>query len=127
MDGMNVVGDLFGEGKMFLLQVVKLVCVMKKVVVYLQFYIEVEKLDDVKSNGKILLVMVKGDVYDIGKNIVGVVFQCNNFEVIDFGVMVFVVKILQVVKDENVDMIGFLGLIMFFFDEMVYVVKEMEC
>ena len=126
MDGMNVVGDLFGEGKMFLPQVVKSARVMKKAVAHLQPYIEAEKSDDAKSNGKILLATVKGDVHDIGKNIVGVVLQCNNFEVIDLGVMVPAATILQVAKDENVDMIGLSGLITPSLDEMVYVAKEME-
>lgn len=126
MDGMNVVGDLFGEGKMFLPQVVKSARVMKKAVAHLQPYIEEEKSDDAKSNGKILLATVKGDVHDIGKNIVGVVLQCNNFEVIDLGVMVPAATILQTVKDENVDMIGLSGLITPSLDEMVHVAKEME-
>ena len=126
MDGMNVVGDLFGEGKMFLPQVVKSARVMKKAVAHLQPYIEAEKSDDAKSNGKILLATVKGDVHDIGKNIVGVVLQCNNFEVIDLGVMVPAATILQVAKDENVDMIGLSGLITPSLDEMVHVAKEME-
>ncbi len=120
MDGMNVVGDLFGEGKMFLPQVVKSARVMKKAVAHLQPYIEEEKSDDAKSNGKILLV------HDIGKNIVGVVLQCNNFEVIDLGVMVPAATILQTAKDENVDMIGLSGLITPSLDEMVHVAKEME-
>ncbi|MEM7420634.1 MAG: methionine synthase [Pseudomonadota bacterium] len=126
MDGMNVVGDLFGEGKMFLPQVVKSARVMKKAVAHLQPFIEAEKSDDAKSNGKILLATVKGDVHDIGKNIVGVVLQCNNFEVIDLGVMVPAATILQVAKDENVDMIGLSGLITPSLDEMVHVAKEME-
>ena len=126
MDGMNVVGDLFGEGKMFLPQVVKSARVMKKAVAHLQPYIEAEKSDDAKSNGKILLATVKGDVHDIGKNIVGVVLQCNNFEVIDLGVMVPAATILQVAKDEQVDMIGLSGLITPSLDEMVHVAKEME-
>jgi 5-methyltetrahydrofolate--homocysteine methyltransferase len=126
MDGMNVVGDLFGEGKMFLPQVVKSARVMKKAVAHLQPFIEQEKSDDAKSNGKILLATVKGDVHDIGKNIVGVVLQCNNFEVIDLGVMVPAATILQTAKDENVDMIGLSGLITPSLDEMVYVAKEME-
>ena len=126
MDGMNVVGDLFGEGKMFLPQVVKSARVMKKAVAHLQPYIEEEKSDDAKSNGKILLATVKGDVHDIGKNIVGVVLQCNNFEVIDLGVMVPAATILQTAKDENVDMIGLSGLITPSLDEMVHVAKEME-
>ncbi|GGW73839.1 methionine synthase [Alteromonas halophila] len=126
MDGMNVVGDLFGEGKMFLPQVVKSARVMKKAVAYLQPYIEAEKSDDAKSNGKILLATVKGDVHDIGKNIVGVVLQCNNFEVIDLGVMVPCQTILQTALDEQVDMIGLSGLITPSLDEMVHVAKEME-
>ena len=126
MDGMNVVGDLFGEGKMFLPQVVKSARVMKKAVAYLQPYIEAEKSEDTKSNGKILLATVKGDVHDIGKNIVGVVLQCNNFEVVDMGVMVPCAAILQKAKEENVDMIGLSGLITPSLDEMVHVAKEME-
>jgi 5-methyltetrahydrofolate--homocysteine methyltransferase len=125
MDGMNVVGDLFGEGKMFLPQVVKSARVMKKAVYYLNPYIELEK-DKGSSNGKILLATVKGDVHDIGKNIVGVVLQCNNFEIIDLGVMVPCAKLLQVAKDENVDMIGLSGLITPSLDEMVHVAKEMQ-
>jgi 5-methyltetrahydrofolate--homocysteine methyltransferase len=125
MDGMNVVGDLFGEGKMFLPQVVKSARVMKKAVSYLNPYIELEK-DKGSSNGKILLATVKGDVHDIGKNIVGVVLQCNNFEIIDLGVMVPCAKLLQVAKDENVDMIGLSGLITPSLDEMVHVAKEMQ-
>ncbi|MCP5012660.1 MAG: methionine synthase, partial [Aestuariibacter sp.] len=126
MDGMNVVGDLFGEGKMFLPQVVKSARVMKKAVAYLQPYIEAEKAEGQKSNGKILLATVKGDVHDIGKNIVGVVLQCNNFEVIDMGVMVPCASILQKAKEEDVDMIGLSGLITPSLDEMVHVAKEME-
>ena len=126
MDGMNVVGDLFGEGKMFLPQVVKSARVMKKAVAYLQPYIEAEKSEGQKSNGKILLATVKGDVHDIGKNIVGVVLQCNNFEVIDMGVMVPCASILQKAKEEDVDMIGLSGLITPSLDEMVHVAKEME-
>lgn len=125
MDGMNVVGDLFGEGKMFLPQVVKSARVMKKAVAHLEPYIELEK-DAGSSNGKILLATVKGDVHDIGKNIVGVVLQCNNFEIIDLGVMVPAAKILQVAKDEKVDMIGLSGLITPSLDEMVHVAKEMQ-
>ncbi|GAC15860.1 methionine synthase [Aliiglaciecola lipolytica] len=125
MDGMNVVGDLFGEGKMFLPQVVKSARVMKKAVAYLEPYIELEK-DQSSSNGKILLATVKGDVHDIGKNIVGVVLQCNNYEIIDLGVMVPAAKILQVAKDEKVDMIGLSGLITPSLDEMVHVAKEMQ-
>ncbi|MCC5851438.1 MAG: methionine synthase [Alkalimonas sp.] len=125
MDGMNVVGDLFGEGKMFLPQVVKSARVMKKAVAYLQPYIEQEKSGG-SAQGKILLATVKGDVHDIGKNIVGVVLQCNNFEVIDLGVMVPCAKLLQVAKDENVDVIGLSGLITPSLDEMVHVAKEMQ-
>lgn len=125
MDGMNVVGDLFGEGKMFLPQVVKSARVMKKAVAYLEPYIELEK-DESSSNGKILLATVKGDVHDIGKNIVGVVLQCNNYEIIDLGVMVPAAKILQVAKEQNVDMIGLSGLITPSLDEMVHVAKEMQ-
>lgn len=126
MDGMNVVGDLFGEGKMFLPQVVKSARVMKQAVAYLQPFIEAEKDGTTKSNGKIVMATVKGDVHDIGKNIVGVVLQCNNFEVIDLGVMVPCDKILQVARDENADMIGLSGLITPSLDEMVYVAKEMQ-
>ncbi|WP_082633283.1 methionine synthase [Lacimicrobium alkaliphilum] len=125
MDGMNVVGDLFGEGKMFLPQVVKSARVMKKAVAYLQPYIEREKSEG-SSNGKILLATVKGDVHDIGKNIVGVVLQCNNFEVIDMGVMVPCEKILKTAIDEGAQMIGLSGLITPSLDEMVHVAKEME-
>ncbi len=125
MDGMNVVGDLFGEGQMFLPQVVKSARVMKQAVAHLQPYIEAEKTE-AKSNGKILLATVKGDVHDIGKNIVGVVLQCNNYEVIDLGVMVPCEKILQVAKEENVDIIGLSGLITPSLDEMVHVAKEMQ-
>jgi 5-methyltetrahydrofolate--homocysteine methyltransferase len=125
MDGMNVVGDLFGEGKMFLPQVVKSARVMKKAVAHLEPYIEQTK-EKGSSNGKILLATVKGDVHDIGKNIVGVVLQCNNFDIVDLGVMVPAAKILKVAKDENVDMIGLSGLITPSLDEMVHVAKEME-
>ncbi len=128
MDGMNVVGDLFGAGKMFLPQVVKSARVMKKAVGHLIPFIEAEKSADDTStnNGKILLATVKGDVHDIGKNIVGVVLQCNNFEVIDLGVMVSADKILQAARDENVDIIGLSGLITPSLDEMVYVASEMQ-
>ncbi len=126
MDGMNVVGDLFGDGKMFLPQVVKSARVMKKAVAYLIPFIEAEKGDGVQSNGKILMATVKGDVHDIGKNIVGVVLQCNNFEVIDMGVMVPANDILNKAKEENVDIIGLSGLITPSLDEMVHVAKEME-
>jgi 5-methyltetrahydrofolate--homocysteine methyltransferase len=128
MDGMNVVGDLFGEGKMFLPQVVKSARVMKKAVAYLMPFIEDEKGegDSKGNNGKILMATVKGDVHDIGKNIVGVVLQCNNFEVIDLGVMVPAQTILDTAKKENVDIIGLSGLITPSLDEMVHVAKEME-
>ena len=128
MDGMNVVGDLFGDGKMFLPQVVKSARVMKKAVAYLMPYIEAakEEGDTSKNNGKILMATVKGDVHDIGKNIVGVVLQCNNFEVIDLGVMVPAQKILDTAREENVDIIGLSGLITPSLDEMVHVAKEME-
>ena len=124
MDGMNVVGDLFGEGKMFLPQVVKSARVMKRAVTYLEPYIEDDKAAG-RSNGKILLATVKGDVHDIGKNIVGVVLQCNNYEIIDMGVMVPCADILQRAKQENADIIGLSGLITPSLDEMVYVAKEM--
>jgi 5-methyltetrahydrofolate--homocysteine methyltransferase len=128
MDGMNVVGDLFGAGKMFLPQVVKSARVMKKAVAYLMPYMEEEKalIGEVQSNGKIILATVKGDVHDIGKNIVGVVLQCNGFDVVDMGVMVPADKILQAARDENADMIGLSGLITPSLDEMVHVAKEME-
>jgi len=126
MDGMNVVGDLFGDGKMFLPQVVKSARVMKKAVAYLIPFIEAEKDGKSRSNGKILMATVKGDVHDIGKNIVGVVLQCNNFEVIDMGVMVPANKILEKAKQENVDIIGLSGLITPSLDEMVHMAKEME-
>ncbi len=126
MDGMNIVGDLFGEGKMFLPQVVKSARVMKKAVAYLQPYIEKDKSSDARPNGKIIMATVKGDVHDIGKNIVGVVLQCNNFEVIDLGVMVPAAKIIQTAIDEQADMIGLSGLITPSLDEMVNVAKEMQ-
>ncbi|MCW8911556.1 MAG: methionine synthase, partial [Gammaproteobacteria bacterium] len=126
MDGMNVVGDLFGDGKMFLPQVVKSARVMKKAVAYLLPFIEAEKDGVTQSNGKILMATVKGDVHDIGKNIVGVVLQCNNFEVIDMGVMVPANKILEKAREENVDIIGLSGLITPSLDEMVHMAKEME-
>jgi 5-methyltetrahydrofolate--homocysteine methyltransferase len=126
MDGMNTVGDLFGSGKMFLPQVVKSARVMKKAVAYLLPYIEAEK-DGVSSfAGKILMATVKGDVHDIGKNIVGVVLGCNNYEVIDIGVMVPAEKIIETAIRENVDVIGLSGLITPSLDEMVHVAKEME-
>ena len=127
MDGMNVVGDLFGAGKMFLPQVVKSARVMKKAVAYLLPYIEAEKGDaEIKSNGKIVMATVKGDVHDIGKNIVGVVLQCNNFEVIDLGVMVPAQTILDTAREQKADIIGLSGLITPSLDEMVHVAKEMQ-
>jgi 5-methyltetrahydrofolate--homocysteine methyltransferase len=126
MDGMNVVGKLFGEGKMFLPQVVKSARVMKKAVAHLQPFIEAEKGGQVQYQGKILMATVKGDVHDIGKNIVGVVLSCNNFEVIDMGVMVPAEDILRKAKEENVDIIGLSGLITPSLDEMVDVAKEMK-
>jgi 5-methyltetrahydrofolate--homocysteine methyltransferase len=126
MDGMNIVGDLFGEGKMFLPQVVKSARVMKQAVAYLQPFIEQEKDEKSRPNGRILMATVKGDVHDIGKNIVGVVLQCNNFEVIDLGVMVSCEKILQTAVAENCDIIGLSGLITPSLDEMVTVAKEMQ-
>ncbi|WP_026896966.1 methionine synthase [Daejeonella oryzae] len=131
MDGMGIVGDLFGQGKMFLPQVVKSARVMKKAVAYLLPFIEEEKLNNADSNqrknaGKILLATVKGDVHDIGKNIVGVVLACNNFEVIDLGVMVPAQRIIEEAKNHNVDIIGLSGLITPSLDEMVHFAKEME-
>ena len=126
MDGMNVVGDLFGAGKMFLPQVVKSARVMKQSVAYLIPYIEAEKDNRQEAKGKILMATVKGDVHDIGKNIVGVVLQCNNYEVIDLGVMVPCEKILETARKENVDIIGLSGLITPSLDEMVHVAKEMQ-
>lgn len=126
MQGMNEVGDLFGSGKMFLPQVVKSARVMKQAVAYLLPYIEAEKDGVAQSKGKILMATVKGDVHDIGKNIVGVVLGCNNYEVIDLGVMVPSEKILQAAKEENVDIIGLSGLITPSLDEMVHVASEMQ-
>ncbi|WP_188151292.1 methionine synthase [Teredinibacter waterburyi] len=126
MDGMNVVGDLFGAGKMFLPQVVKSARVMKQAVAHLQPFIEAAKDGKSEPNGKILMATVKGDVHDIGKNIVGVVLQCNNFEVIDLGVMVPYDKILKVAVEEKCDIIGLSGLITPSLDEMVTVAKEMQ-
>ena len=126
MDGMNVVGDLFGEGKMFLPQVVKSARVMKQSVAHLQPFIESEKGGKAKNNGKILMATVKGDVHDIGKNIVGVVLGCNNYEVIDLGVMVSAEKIIETAIQENVDIIGLSGLITPSLDEMVHIASELE-
>src|SRR6202030_2291630 len=126
MDGMNVVGDLFGAGKMFLPQVVKSARVMKKAVSVLIPYIELEKSGASRSNGKVVIATVKGDVHDIGKNIVGVVLQCNNFEVIDLGVMVSCEKILEAATREGANLIGLSGLITPSLDEMVHVAKEMQ-
>lgn len=128
MDGMNIVGDLFGSGKMFLPQVVKSARVMKKAVAHLIPYIEKEKEEsqDTRGRGKVLMATVKGDVHDIGKNIVGVVLGCNNYEVVDLGVMVQADKILQTAIEEKVDVIGLSGLITPSLDEMVHVAKEMN-
>ncbi len=128
MDGMNVVGDLFGEGKMFLPQVVKSARVMKKAVAYLLPFIEAEKKpgDAERTNGKVVMATVKGDVHDIGKNIVGVVLQCNNYDVVDLGVMVPAQKILDAAKAEGADVIGLSGLITPSLDEMVNLATEME-
>jgi 5-methyltetrahydrofolate--homocysteine methyltransferase len=126
MDGMNVVGDLFGAGKMFLPQVVKSARVMKRAVAHLVPYIERGKSGAPRSNGRIVLATVKGDVHDIGKNIVGVVLQCNNFEVIDLGVMVAADRILDVARRENAALIGLSGLITPSLDEMVHVAREMK-
>ena len=126
MDGMNTVGDLFGEGKMFLPQVVKSARVMKQAVAYLQPYIESEKAGGSHNNGKILLATVKGDAHDIGKNIVGIVLQCNNFEIIDLGVMVHCEDILRVAREQEVDIIGLSGLITPSLEEMTHVATEMQ-
>jgi len=126
MIGMNVVGDLFGAGKMFLPQVVKSARVMKKAVGYLNPFIEKDKGEEQKALGKVLMATVKGDVHDIGKNIVSVVLGCNNYEIVDLGVMVAPEKIIEAAKKENVDIIGLSGLITPSLDEMVYLAKEME-
>jgi 5-methyltetrahydrofolate--homocysteine methyltransferase len=126
MDGMNVVGDLFGSGKMFLPQVVKSARVMKQAVAWLLPFIEAEKGGAVQSKGKVLLATVKGDVHDIGKNIVGVVLGCNGYDIIDLGVMVPADKILETARKENVDIIGLSGLITPSLDEMVHVAREMQ-
>ena len=126
MDGMNVVGDLFGSGKMFLPQVVKSARVMKKAVAYLTPYIEAEKDASARAKGKIVLATVKGDVHDIGKNIVGVVLACNNYEVVDLGVMVPAQKLLDTARSEKADIVGVSGLITPSLEEMAHVAKEMQ-
>lgn len=126
MDGMNFVGDLFGAGKMFLPQVVKSARVMKQAVAHLTPFLEADKTAEQKAKGKILMATVKGDVHDIGKNIVGVVLRCNNYEVIDLGVMVHCDKILETARKENIDIIGLSGLITPSLEEMTYVAREME-
>jgi len=126
MAGMSVVGDLFGEGKMFLPQVVKSARVMKKAVAYLMPFMEAEKTAGAKPQGRIIMATVKGDVHDIGKNIVGVVLQCNNYDVVDLGVMVPAAKILETAREKNADAIGLSGLITPSLDEMVHVAQEME-
>src|SRR6201999_2501124 len=134
MAGMNVVGDLFGDGKMFLPQVVKSARVMKQAVAYLMPFMEEEKArnlangvsDGRNTAGKIVLATVKGDVHDIGKNIVGIVLQCNNFEVIDLGVMVPASKIIETAKAEGADIVGLSGLITPSLDEMSFLAAEME-
>jgi 5-methyltetrahydrofolate--homocysteine methyltransferase len=126
MTGMGVVGDLFGSGKMFLPQVVKSARVMKKAVAYLQPFIEAEKDSAQKANGKVLMATVKGDVHDIGKNIVSVVLGCNNYEIVDLGVMVPAEKIIETAIKENVDVIGLSGLITPSLDEMVHIAAELE-
>ncbi|MFN3271357.1 MAG: methionine synthase [Cloacibacterium caeni] len=126
MTGMSVVGDLFGSGKMFLPQVVKSARVMKKAVAYLQPFIEAEKDSTQKANGKVLMATVKGDVHDIGKNIVSVVLDCNNYEIVDLGVMVPAEKIIQTAIEEKVDVIGLSGLITPSLDEMVHIANELE-
>ena len=126
MTGMSVVGDLFGSGKMFLPQVVKSARVMKKAVAYLQPFIEAEKDSAQKANGKVLMATVKGDVHDIGKNIVSVVLGCNNYEIVDLGVMVPAEKIIQAAIDNQVDVIGLSGLITPSLDEMVHIANELE-
>src|SRR5471030_1430020 len=126
MSGMNIVGDLFGAGKMFLPQVVKSARVMKKAVAYLLPFMEAEKDANTKPQARIVMATVKGDVHDIGKNIVGVVLQCNNYEVIDLGVMVPAAKILETARERKADVIGLSGLITPSLDEMVHVAQEME-
>jgi 5-methyltetrahydrofolate--homocysteine methyltransferase len=127
MNGMNTVGQLFGEGKMFLPQVVKTARTMKQAVSILQPYIEAGKSGNTGKSGKILLATVKGDVHDIGKNIVGVVMSCNGYEVIDMGVMVPAEQIVRKAQEEHVDMIGLSGLITPSLEEMVNVAKELQC
>ena len=126
MDGMNVVGDLFGSGKMFLPQVVKSARVMKKAVAHLQPFIEAEKNEGSQFAGKVLMATVKGDVHDIGKNIVSVVLACNNYDIVDLGVMVPPEVIIQRAVEEQVDIIGLSGLITPSLDEMVYLAKELD-
>src|SRR5690606_37060368 len=126
MDGMNVVGDLFGAGRMFLPQVVKSARVMKKAVAYLTPFIEAEKEQGARHKGKVLLATVKDDVHDIGKNIVDVVLQCNNYQVINLGVMVPVQKILETAREKRVDVIGLSGLITPSLEEMTHVAAEMQ-
>ena len=127
MDGMKVVGNLFGEGKMFLPQVVKSARVMKKAVAYLEPFMEAEKEGtESKKRGTMVIATVKGDVHDIGKNIVGVVLACNNWEVIDLGVMVSCAKILEAVQEHNADILGLSGLITPSLDEMIHNAKEMK-
>src|SRR6202007_243968 len=125
MGGMQVVGDLFGAGKMFLPQVVKSARAMKRAVAYLEPYMEDEKANG-RTQGKVVLATVKGDVHDIGKNIVGVVLGCNNYEVLDLGVMVPADRILDTARERKVDLIGLSGLITPSLDEMVHVAREME-
>src|SRR5437879_1760982 len=126
MAGMSVVGDLFGAGKMFLPKVVKSARVMKKAVAYLMPFMEAEKSAGAKPQGRIVMATVKGDVHDIGKNIVGVVLQCNNYDVVDLGVMVPAAKILETAREKKADAIGLSGLITPSLDEMVHVAQEME-
>src|SRR5437870_13535823 len=126
MAGMSVVGDLFGSGKMFLPQVVKSARVMKKAVAYLLPFMEAEKSEGAKPQARIVMATVKGDVHDIGKNIVAVVLQCNNYDVVDLGVMVPAAKILETAREKNADAIGLSGLITPSLDEMVHVAQEME-
>src|SRR5437773_1352689 len=126
MAGMSVVGDLFGSGRMFLPQVVKSARVMKKAVAYLMPFMEAEKSAGAKPQGRIVMATVKGDVHDIGKNIVGVVLQCNNYDVVDLGVMVPAAKILETAREKKADVIGLSGLITPSLDEMVHVAQEME-